>query len=42
VAGDWWLDVELGDQGAGVAGAEPNRGGRLPALTGAPVALSSA
>ena len=28
--GGWWLGVELGDQGAGVAGAEPSSGGQLP------------
>jgi hypothetical protein len=27
--GDWWLGVELGQQGAGVAGAEPSSGGQL-------------
>jgi hypothetical protein len=36
------LGVNPGDQGTGVAGAEPSRGGQRPALTAAPVALSSA
>jgi hypothetical protein len=28
--GGWRLRLELGDQGSGVAGAEPRRSGQLP------------